>query len=159
MKFVFGLTLGLLIVLGVFAAHGFIRPHKSKPQNRDDVDAVVARIPRPGSTPDSPAASKAEDQEELKYKVSDYSRLYDERQRAALVGFATNPNLEAARHADDWKRAGDWDQGFLRMQETFKASLDPAPAVPAFQVPPFQVPPFQVPPVQLPAVPACCVAP
>ena len=149
MKFVFGLTLGLLIVLGVFAAHGFFRPHKSKPQNRDDVDAVVARIPRPGSTPDSPAASKAEDQEELKYKVSDYSRLYDERQRAALVGFATNPNLEAARRADGWNRAGNWDEDFQRTKDTL--NLDPSTrVVPAFQPPPFQ-PPFQLPLVQMPA--------
>ena len=93
------------------------------------------------------------------YPVGEYSRLYLERQRSLLASDATNLNLEAVKHAGDWKRAGDWDQGFLRMQETFKASLDPAPAVPAFQVPPFQVPPFQVPPVQLPAVPACCVAP
>lgn len=88
--------------------------------------------------------------------ISEYSRLYGERQRSWLAGDATNLGPEAVKRADDWKRAGDWDQGFLRMNETLKAGLDPAlpQAVPAFQVPPFQVPA-----VQIPAVPTCCVAP
>ena len=147
MKFVFGLTLGLLIVLGVFAAHGFFRPHKSKPQNRDDGHAVLARTPGLGSTPDSSAGSKAKDQEELKYKVSDYSRLYDERQHA----FLANPTLdpEAARRADGWNHAGNWDEDFQRTKDTL--NLDPSTrVVPAFQPPPFQ-PPFQLPLVQMPA--------
>jgi hypothetical protein len=89
-------------------------------------------------------------------QVSEYSRLYLERQRSLLASDGTNLNLEAVKHA------GDWDQGFLQMQETFKASLDlaSAPAVPDFQVPavqmPFQVPAvqaraFQVPAFQVPA--------
>jgi hypothetical protein len=88
-------------------------------------------------------------------QLSEYSRLYGERQISLLGSDATNLSPEAVKHAGDWKRAGDWDQGFLTMQETFKATLDPAlpAAVPAFQ------PPFQVPAVQVPAVPACCVAP
>jgi hypothetical protein len=94
------------------------------------------------------------------YPVGEYSRLYLKRQRSLLASDATNLNLEAVKHAGDWKRAGDWDQGFLRMQETFKASLDlaSAPAVPDFQVPAVQMP-FQVPTVQVSAVPTCCVAP
>jgi hypothetical protein len=82
-------------------------------------------------------------------QVGEYFRLYGERQRSLLAIDAPNPNLEV-------EHAGDWDQGFLRMQETFKASLDPAP-VPA--VPAFQARPFQLPAVQLPAIPACCGAP
>ena len=89
------------------------------------------------------------------YQVGEYYRLYGERQRYLLASDATNLNLEAVKHAGDWKRAGDWDQGFLRMQETFKASLDlaSAPAVPDFQVPAVQMP-FQLPAVQMPAVQA-----
>jgi hypothetical protein len=88
-------------------------------------------------------------------QLSEYSRLYGERQISLLGSDATNLSPEAVKHAGDWKRAGDWDQGFLTMQETFKATLDPAlpAAVTAFQ------PPFQVPAVQVPAVPSCCVAP
>ena len=104
--------------------------------------------------------SNALDEASPPIQVGEYFRLYGERQRSLLAIDAANPNLEVVKHADDWKRAGDWDQGFLRMQETFKASLDlaSAPAVPAFQVPAVQMP-FQVPAVQLPALPACCGAP
>src|ERR1035437_2795623 len=100
--------------------------------------------------------SNALDETSPPTQVGEYFRLYGERQRALLAIDAPNPNLEIVERAGDWKRAGDWDQGFLRMQETFKASLDPAP-VPA--VPAFQVRPFQLPAVQLPALPACCGAP
>jgi hypothetical protein len=107
--------------------------------------------------------SNALDEASPPTQVGEYFRLYGERQRSLLAIDAANPNLEVVKHADDWKRAADWDQGFLRMQETFEASLDPAPAVPAFQLPPFQVPAFQVPafqvpPVQMPALSTCCVA-
>jgi hypothetical protein len=100
--------------------------------------------------------SNALDEASPPTQVGEYFRLYGERQRALLAIDAPNPNLEIVERAGDWKRAGDWDQGFLRMQETFKASLDPAP-VPA--VPAFQARPFQLPAVQLPAIPACCGAP
>src|ERR1035437_7882905 len=96
--------------------------------------------------------SNALDETSPPTQVGEYFRLYGERQRALLAIDASNPNLEIVERAGDWKRAGDWDQGFLRMQETFKASLDlaSAPAVPAFQVPAVQIP-FQLPAVQLPA--------
>ncbi len=115
----------------------------------------------PLSTPDSSTSPESADQGQQMYQVGEYVRLYGERQRSLLANGATNLNPEAVERAGDWKRAGDWDEGFLRMNETFKASVDPAlaPAVPAFQVPAFQVPPFQVPAVQLPTVPACCVTP
>ena len=105
--------------------------------------------------------SNALDETSPPTQVGEYFRLYGERQRALLAIDAPNPNLEIVERAGDWKRAGDWDQGFLRMQETFKASLDPAPvpAVPAFQARPFQLPAVQLPAVQLPAIPACCGAP
>ena len=74
--------------------------------------------------------SNALDETSPPTQVGEYFRLYGERQRALLAIDAPNPNLEIVERAGDWKRAGDWDQGFLRMQETFKASLDPAP-VPA----------------------------
>jgi hypothetical protein len=58
-------------------------------------------------------------------------------------------NSEGARHAGDWKRAGDWDDGFQRTKDPL--ALDPsAPALPPLQTPPFQ-PPSQLPPVQMPA--------
>src|ERR1019366_4590985 len=105
--------------------------------------------------------SNALDETSPPTQIGEYFRLYGERELSLLASDATNLNLEAVKHAGDWKRAGDWDnQGFLRMQETFKDSLDlaSAPAVPDFQVPavqmPFQVPavqmPFQVPAVQMP---------
>ena len=62
---------------------------------------------------------------------------------------AAYTNSEGARHTGDWKRAGDWDDGFQRMKDPL--SLDPsAPALPPLQIPPFQ-PPSQLPPVQMPA--------
>ncbi len=57
-------------------------------------------------------------------------------------------NSEGARHEGDWKRAGDWDDGFQRMKDPL--SLDPVPTVPTLKVPPFQ-PPFEVPDVQMSA--------
>ena len=105
--------------------------------------------------------SNALDETSPPTEIGEYFRLYGERELSSLASDATNLNLETAKHAGDWKRAGDWDhQGCLRMQETFKASLDlaSAPAVPDFQVPAVQMP-FQVPAVQVPAVPTCCVAP
>jgi hypothetical protein len=94
--------------------------------------------------------SNALDETSPPTEIGEYFRLYGERELSLLASDATNLNLEAAKHAGDWN-----DQGFLRMQETFKASLDlaSAPAVPDFQVPAVQMP-FQV-----PAVPTCCVAP
>ena len=100
----------------------------------------------PPPAPHSDAAPESADQGEQMDQVSEYSRFYLERQRSLLASDGTNLNLEAVKHA------GDWDQGFLQMQETFKASLDlaSAPAVPDFQVPAVQMP-FQVPAVQAPA--------
>lgn len=118
----------------------------------------------PGGVSASPGkrrTSNALDETSPPTQIGEYFRLYGERQRSLLAIDAPNLNLEAVKHAGDWKRAGDWDnQGFLGMQETFKASLDlaSAPAVSDFQVPAVQMP-FQVPAVQVPAVPTCCVAP
>ena len=108
----------------------------------------------PPSAPHSDAAPESADQGQQMYQAGEYYRLYGERQRYLLSSDATNLNFEAVKHTGDWKRAGDWDQGFLRMQETFKASLDlaSAPAVPDFQVPAVQMP-FQLPAVQMPAFP------
>ena len=80
-------------------------------------------------------------------QVGEYFRLYGERQNALLASDSTNLNPEAVERAGDWKRAGDWDQGFLQMNETLKARMDPAlpQAVPSFPVPGFQVPPVQIP--------------
>ena len=88
-------------------------------------------------------------------QLGEYFQLYDKRQISLLGNDATDLSPEALNHADDWKRAGDWDQGFQMMQKTLNADVDPAlpPAVPALQ------PPFQVPAVQVPALPTCCVAP
>ena len=71
--------------------------------------------------------SNALDETSPPAEIGEYFRLYGERERerSLLASDATNLNLEAVKHAGDWKRAGDWDnQGFLRMQETFKASLE-----------------------------------
>jgi hypothetical protein len=85
-------------------------------------------------------------------QTGEYSRLYRERQVALLGPDATSLNTKAARSADDWKSAGDWDHSFLQMDETLKAGLYPAlpPVVPGFQTP------FQVPALQIPVLPTCC---
>ena len=111
---------------------------------------------RKPSPPDSDAAPKSAYQVPQMYEADEYSRLYSEQGLSLLPSDATNLTPEAVTRADDWKRAGDWDQGLLRMNETFNASLDPASAL---AVPAFQVPAFTVPAVQMPAVPACCDAP
>lgn len=109
----------------------------------------------PPSTQDSEAPPKSAYQVPQMYEADEYFQLYSEQGLSLLPSDATNLTPEAVTRADNWKRAGDWDQGLLRMNETFNASLDPssALAVPAFQVPAF------TPAVQMPAVPTCCVAP
>jgi|SRR5664279_839681 len=148
MKFVLGAALVLLVVFGFLVAHGFFILPKTH-QHRDNITDSGSGTPLPLSTPASPTPPESVDQAPQMYQAGKYSLLYDERQRAALVGFATNPNLEAARRADGWNRAGNWDEDFQRTKDTL--NLDPSTrVVPAFQPPPFQ-PPFQLPLVQMPA--------
>ncbi len=152
------LTLAFIGLLNIVIARGH-RVHgrasnglnETSPSPSTPDSYATTSLPR--STPDTSTPPESADQGRQTYQIGEYFRLYGERQRSLLASDSTNLNLEAVRHAGDWKRAGDWDQGFLQMQETLKASVDPAPAVPAFQIPPLQVPA-----VQLSAVPTCCVA-
>jgi hypothetical protein len=110
-----------------------------------DIDAgfVLGKSSNPADETSSPT------------RLSNYSRLYGERQHSLLGNNATYLGPEAVERAGEWKRGGDWDRGFLRMNQTLQANIDP-PLPRA--VTGFQVLPFQVPAVQVPAVPTCCAA-
>lgn len=141
------LILAWLGLLNIVIKHGHVAVGAGTSNASD-------RTPPPPSTQASSTPPESADQVQQMYQVGEYSRLYGERQRSLLAIDAANPNLEAVKRAkNDWKRAGDWDQGFQRMQETLKTSLDPAPvpAMPAFQLPPVQLPAVQVPAFQAPA--------
>ncbi len=110
----------------------------------------------PPSTQDSDAPPESAYQVPQMYEADEHFRLYSEEGLSLLPSDAANLTPEAVQRADDWKRAGNWDEGFAQMNETLNASLDPASAL---AVPALQVPAFTVPAVQMPAVPTCCVAP
>jgi hypothetical protein len=102
------------------------------------------------------AQARPQDETPPPTHLSAYSQVYVEREISLLGDDVSNTGLEAVKHTDEWKTAANWDQDFVRMNQTFNSEMDPP--LPQF-VNPFELPAFPIPAVKVPASPACCAAP